>query len=253
MALIFFDLDGTTLHNGKPAKGVIEAINLLKENNHIVAIATGRSPCVLEGKNQELGIDYLVLSNGAYVAHKGEVIYERSFPNELTQKLMNYVDKEKIDLVFEYLDSYTAYRKDTEAVDQFSDIFDIERPKLDHNFYPDKSVYASIVFNHDRIDDLKESFPEFIFNLSNAMGYDINLAGGLKADGVKKLIEHLNFPIEDTYALGDGHNDITMIKAVKHGIAMGNASQEVKDAAEYVTTDVSDYGVKNALKHYKLI
>ena len=63
----------------------------------------------------------------------------------------------------------------------------------------------------------------------------------------------MNFPIEETYALGDGHNDVTMIQAVKHGIAMGNASQEVKDAAEYVTTDVNDFGVQNALKHYKLI
>ena len=253
MALVFFDLDGTTLDKGKPAKGVIESINALRRNNHIVAIATGRSPVVLYDKHKELGIDYLVLANGSYVAHKDEIIYARSFPKELVKKIMNYVDEMKSDLVLEYEDKYVAYRKDTEVVDKFSEIFNIEKPDLEHEFFPDRPVYAMVVFEHGKIDQMRKDFPELLFNISNAMGYDVNLQGELKAEGVKALIDHLNIPLEETYAIGDGHNDITMIKAVKHGIAMGNASKEVKDVAEYVTTDVNDYGVMNALKHYKLI
>jgi hydroxymethylpyrimidine pyrophosphatase-like HAD family hydrolase len=44
-----------------------------------------------------------------------------------------------------------------------------------------------------------------------------------------------------------------MLEAVKHGIAMGNATEELKKVASYVTTDVCDAGVYNAMKYYKLI
>ena len=165
MAIVFFDLDGTALYRGKPAKGVIESINALRKNNHIVAIATGRSPVVLYDKHKELGIDYLVLANGTYVAHKEEVIYAKSFPNHLVEKIMKYVDDKEIDLVLEYEDGYIAYRKETEVVDAFSEIFNIEKPELDHTFYPDRPVYAMVVFEHDRINQMREDFPELLFNI----------------------------------------------------------------------------------------
>lgn len=253
MALIFMDLDGTSLDGGKPAKGVIESIKKLRENNHIVAIATGRSPAVLYDKHKELGIEYLVLANGSYVAHNEKIIYEKSFPNDVVKRLMEYTDKNHMDLVFEYIDAYVAYRKETKIVDFFSEVFNIEKPKVDNKFYPNRHIYAALVFDHDKIKEMEELFPELVFHLSNDYGYDVNLKGDLKAHGVKKLIEHLNYPLEDTYAIGDSHNDITMLKAVKHGIAMGNALDKVKEVAEYVTTEVNNYGIKNALEHYNLI
>lgn len=253
MALIFIDLDGTTLDSGKPAKGVIESIKKLKENGHIVSIATGRSPAVLYNKHKELGVDYLVLANGSYVAYKEEIIYEKSFSEDIIKRLMKYADDNKIDLVFEYIDAYVAYRKDTEIVDLFSDIFNIEKPIIDRNFYPNKHIYASLVFDHDRISDMESKFPELVFHLSNDYGYDINLKGDLKAHGVKKLIEYLNYPFDETYAIGDNHNDVSMLRAVKYGIAMGNAVKELKEVADFITTNVDDYGIKNALEHYKLI
>ena len=253
MALIFIDLDGTTLDSGIPAKGVIDSIKKLRDNGHIVSIATGRSPAVLYDKHKELGVDYLVLANGSYVSYKDKIIYEKSFPNEVIKRLMKYADEYKIDLVFEYLDAYVAYRKDSEIVDKFSEIFNIEKPIIDHSFYPNKHIYASLVFDHDRISDMENKFPELVFHLSNAYGYDINLKGDLKAHGVKKLIQYLNYSVDETYAIGDSHNDISMLKAVKHGIAMGNAVKELKEIAEFITTNVDDYGIKKALEHYKLI
>lgn len=253
MALIFIDLDGTTLDSGKPAIGVVESIKKLKENGHIVSIATGRSPAVLYDKHKELGVDYLVLANGSYVAHQDQIIYEKSFPDDVVKRLMKYSDEHEIDLVFEYIDAYVAYRKETEIVDIFSDIYNIEKPIVDNTFYPDRHVYASLVFDHDKIKDMEEKFPELVFHLSNDYGYDINLKGDLKAHGVKKLIEHLSYPLEETYAIGDSHNDVSMLKAVQHGIAMGNAVKELKDVAEFITTNVNDYGMKNALEHYHLI
>ncbi len=253
MALVFFDLDGTVLDKGQPAKGVIEAIKELKKNHHTVAIATGRSPVLLYDRDKLLDVDYLVLANGAYVSHKGKEIYANYIPNNVVKRLMDYVDEIGADLVIEYLDRYVAYRKTTDIPDKFSDLFDIERPKIDHTFYPEENVFAMVVFETDDVQLMSEKFPELDFNRSNAMGYDVNNKGELKAEGVKALIKELNYPEDEVYALGDGHNDVTMLKAVKHGIAMGNATEELKKVAEYVTTNVNDLGVYNALKHYKLI
>ena len=57
----------------------------------------------------------------------------------------------------------------------------------------------------------------------------------------------------DTVAFGDGGNDIPMLKEAAVGVAMGNASDEVKKAADYVTDNVDDDGIRNALEHLKLI
>ncbi len=253
MALIFLDLDGTALHKGKPAKGVMESIAALKANNHLVALATGRSPLLLYGNDKLFGTELLVLANGGYVLVGEKVIHERYIPSELVKKIMDYSDKEKTDLVIEYDDEYISYRKDSDIADRFSEIFHIENPRFDGKFYPERKVYSMLVFNKDNVEDMIKSLPELAFNQSNALGYDVNLKGELKAEGVKAMVEYLNYPWEETYAIGDGHNDITMLKYVRHGIAMGNANQDVKSAAEYVTDDVNEYGVMNALKHYKLI
>ena len=77
--------------------------------------------------------------------------------------------------------------------------------------------------------------------------------GTSKATGIAWLCEHLGVAIEDTYAIGDSINDLEMLAFVGHSIAMGNASQAAKDAAEYVTTHIHEDGIKHALEHYKLI
>ena len=54
-------------------------------------------------------------------------------------------------------------------------------------------------------------------------------------------------------AFGDGGNDISMLQTVGTGVAMGNALDDVKAHADYVTTDVDNDGVKNALEHFGII
>ena len=69
----------------------------------------------------------------------------------------------------------------------------------------------------------------------------------------KPMIVTTNIPLDETYAIGDSVNDLEMLESVGHGIAMGNSMPPAKEIAEYVTSDISDDGVKNALKHYGLI
>ena len=67
------------------------------------------------------------------------------------------------------------------------------------------------------------------------------------------MLYHMGIAREDTYAIGDSVNDLDMLAFVGHGIAMGNATQVAKDAAEYITTSLHEEGIYTALKHYGLI
>jgi len=253
MALIFFDLDGTILLNGKIVKGTSEMIDQLHENGHEVAIATGRNPNLIKDINQALNIDHLVLANGSYVLSKGQLISEKYIPFSTVKKMMDKADQMNFDLTIEYIDAYIAYRQDTKASEKFSKHFQLPMASYDASVYPKRPVFAFLVFEDDVVETIKDDFPELQFNQSGGMAYDVNLAGGLKAEGVERLVQHLGYKTEDVYAFGDNYNDINMFKAVGHGIAMGNAVDALKDVSDYVTDDVDKEGIQKALKHYQLL
>ena len=59
--------------------------------------------------------------------------------------------------------------------------------------------------------------------------------------------------MEKTYAFGDSMNDLEIIQAAGVGIAMGNGAPELKEAADYVTSDIGEDGIYRACKHFHLI
>ena len=65
-------------------------------------------------------------------------------------------------------------------------------------------------------------------------------------------IADMGFDPSRTIAFGDGGNDLSMILQAGIGVAMGNATPELKQHADYITTSVDDDGILNALKHFNL-
>lgn len=88
------------------------------------------------------------------------------------------------------------------------------------------------------------------FSSVSEKAYEIYLKRNTKAHGILKVLDILNIPIENSYAFGDGINDIEMLSTVGCGIAMGNASDEVKKYAHKVTESVHDDGVAVGIKEY---
>lgn len=83
--------------------------------------------------------------------------------------------------------------------------------------------------------------------------YDVYFKDCTKADGIRKLIKHLSMNIEDTFAFGDGINDIEMFQAAGCGIAMGNAHEKLKKVSRFVTDYVFSHGIYNALMKLQMI
>ena len=100
---------------------------------------------------------------------------------------------------------------------------------------------------------LDEILDECSITSWNPTGIDIVARGSGKAAGIAQFIEEQGLDRSEIMAFGDGENDIEMLKYAGIGVAMGNAGDAVKAAADYVTDSVDENGIENALKHFGLV
>ncbi len=87
----------------------------------------------------------------------------------------------------------------------------------------------------------------------NGDGLDIVARDGGKEKGIRRFLEDLGISPEQTIAFGDGENDVGMLQAAGIGVAMGNAVDAAKAAADHITADIDDDGIAKALRHFGLI
>ena len=95
---------------------------------------------------------------------------------------------------------------------------------------------------------LSTAFPQLSICTSSPTLVEVNAMGVSKADALRALCAHWGIGTEDTLALGDGDNDLEMLKTAGLGVAMGNASAEVRRAAGFVTEDNDHDGAAHALQ-----
>ena len=82
---------------------------------------------------------------------------------------------------------------------------------------------------------------------------DVIPKGVDKAKGIAAVAAHFGFGMDECMAFGDGGNDIEMLKYAGTGIAMGNASDNVKASADHVTGSVDEDGIGMALHHFGVL
>lgn len=253
--VVFFDVDGTLLNEEKQLpESTKTAIHLLKENGVYVAISTGRAPFMIESICRELELTSYVCYNGQYVVFEGKEVYAKPLPQESLERLIMDSAEHDHPMVFSAVDEMRVNLPHHASVLQGMNSLKREYPKVDASFYKGREIYQCLLFCTEEYDEYyTEKFPQYRFLRWHESSVDVCPANGSKATGIRETIAKLGFKMEDTYAFGDGLNDIDMLQAAGCGVAMGNARPEVKLAADYITSDVDHDGVFNALKYLKLI
>ena len=104
-----------------------------------------------------------------------------------------------------------------------------------------------------RWDELLEGTSEAIIAAWWDCTLDIIPKGSGKGNAVKKVLEHLGLSTEEAIAFGDGGNDVDMLQVVGTGVAMGNAKDNVKQAADEICGSVDEDGVYHYLREKRLI
>jgi len=253
---IFVDLDGTIIDHGTYSipDSTKEAIRLLQKNGHEIILTTGRGPALFYGIDKLLNIDSYIASNGRYVVHKGEVLYNKFIDKIVVNELTELAYKNKIDIAFSSANEYVLNSKFSNMSNNFSDVFHLEYPEVKHNYHLNNEIHQiNLFYNKSDYKKFSKLFPTLHFNFSNSYGLDVNEKGGLKEIGIQIFEKKLDINSDDIIAIGDGHNDISMIKYAKIGISMGNGVDELKKAADLVTDDVDKDGFFKAFKNLKLI
>ena len=82
---------------------------------------------------------------------------------------------------------------------------------------------------------------------------DVVAKGVEKCVGLEVMGAYFDIRPEEMMAIGDGGNDISMLRYAGIGVAMGNSDEEVKQAADYVTSSIDEGGVAQALHHFGII
>ena len=110
--------------------------------------------------------------------------------------------------------------------------------------------------NEEQAKDLERRFPQLNFPMfAGKTGADVIEKGMSKAEGLIRLSRYFGEKedLSQLIAFGDSMNDYEIIRAAGIGIAMGNAIEELKTAADYVTDDIGRDGVYKACLHFGLI
>lgn len=256
---VFFDIDGTIWNEKMEVpESTKTALKKLKQEGHYAFLCTGRSRSnVNSPKLAELGFDGIVAACGTHVEFQGEKAFEKLLSRRQLDHALAALKKHRIPAVLEgpnfiYVEE-TEFLEDPYVIELRRELGEQIRPISGMEAYEVNKMSVAIgsADTEQFIADLGDEF-EVIVHRADAIA-EIGIRGFTKATGIEKICRLLDIAREDTYAFGDSANDLEMLAFVAHGVAMGNAAPEVKEAAEYVTASVDEGGIEKGLLHYGLI
>lgn len=270
--MIAFDCDGTLLNDKKEMTARTRNVLLRAMEQGIEVLpATGRP---LTGVPKEVtalpGIRYALTSNGARIVDLKEqkVIYESTMPIHTAKQILDlfsqydtyrevfidgvgYSMSSELEKAEEYviLPSMARYLKECRiGVQDLYEKLEKEKKQVDKVH----ALFKNISEKEKAFLQIKE-IPNITATGAMENNIEVNALGVNKGIGLLKLGELLGIKREEIMACGDGMNDLEMIREAGLGVAMANAVQAVKDAADFVTDSNEKDGVAKAIEMFALV
>jgi Cof subfamily protein (haloacid dehalogenase superfamily) len=261
--IIFSDIDGTINHNHATPRSSEEAIRELNDAKIPVVLSTGKVYKHVSDIAKSLNIDssYFITQHGAEIYDsKGTIIFQNTISPENAKSVIrcfNDAKKElhsdaKIILVFDGVRyavekfELAVFFKEMKFVNSFDELLD-----------KDKKPTNIVIYDADK------QIPEFYSLLKEQLPSDLNLVPLLqetcgiynktisKGSAIKKVSEILGIDLKNAAALGDADNDLPMMNTIRAEggltVAMGNSSENVIKASEFITAGVDKDGFKTAI------
>lgn len=254
--LFFFDIDGTIAHGQHIPNENIAALKKLRELGHYTFICTGRPISYAKMLFGSL-VDGYITSNGRQAYFHDEQILDKPLTHEEVKRFMSIC--QSVDCDYAFIGSQKGYISDVseelfkklngqyKREDFFERVWDPEKitTYIFDIFYKDDDHFKHIVkaFEKDVI----------LNDHHGAFSADATTISHDKGDGIASVLKYLKMEEADSFAFGDGSNDLCMFKSVKNKIATGNAIDTLKKEATYISSDYLDGGIVNALKHFNLL
>lgn len=251
----FFDVDGTLYsHESKGVpQSAVSAMEALRKKGILTFLATGRHFSEVDQLGMgDLPFDgYVMLTGQLCTDGERQVLFGSTIEEKDAEYLFwAFRTKELPVLLVEKERMYINLIDDTVLKAQEAISSELPEP----GEYKGAPVYQIVCYGGKELEqELARKLPECRITRWCPHGMDIIHKSGSKAVGIRKMLELHGIRPEEVIAFGDGENDIEMLEFAGVGVAMGNAEDEVKAVADYVTTDIDDDGILRALKHFEIL
>ncbi len=253
--IIFFDIDGTLsdMETKKISPNTLYTLKQLQKNKIKICIATGRSPVTLPSFSG-IEFDAYLTFNGSYCYDSSRVIFKNPICSQDVKKIILNTAK-----IGRPVSIATQYRLAANGSDEdLEEYYALAQQKLtiasDFEQVCQQEIYQIMLGCR------AEEYAAILEGVSGAIitawwerGADIIPSNGGKGIGIQKILEHFHITKEDALAFGDGNNDIEMLKAVGTGVAMENASSQLKAVATTICGSVSCDGIYHYCMEHELI
>ncbi len=267
--LVFLDIDGTILPGNRPmTKKVRQALGQAKENGHYLCICSGRAYSEIPGQMKKF--DGVVSAAGACIIWKGQLLLAEYLSCQELENVAGLLEEAGATYIMEGYEHLYMKKEIKKNILELLRKSSKEERRALRFFYSTRSCSSlkymkkvhkcSYFYANQDGEWFREKLKKWdmsltAFSQGETRGYsgEITKAAFDKGSAVQYLSSYLDIPIEDTIAIGDSENDKSMLQAAGIGIAMGNATDDVKEAADDVTGSVDEDGVYDAFQKYRLI
>ncbi|MBR2179280.1 MAG: HAD family phosphatase [Selenomonadaceae bacterium] len=262
--LLALDMDGTTLNSQKKiTPQTVEGINRLLNDGVHVIVASGRCLAEMNDYKEELkNMRYCILASGAliYDFAKQEPVSVHPVPFDECLDLIDLGEQEKAMVHLLTIRESVVKPQDINHMVDFQmgiyqdmyirNCLQCEDQREYAKTHKDDVIKVNIYHRSPEsraktVERLKGRNLQMVFAETTAL--ESSPPSVTKAAGLVELCKYLNIDIADTVAIGDAPNDIEILQTVGYAVVMGNASDEIKQMADFVTADNDHDGVLAAI------
>ena len=253
---VFFDIDGTlvSFKSHTVPESARRAIARLREQGVKVFIATGRLMKHVAIVN-DIEVDGYITVNGGYcITFAGEVIFESAFPRATVERVIDLSEQYGFDLnVMTHEDMYVSSMG--ERVKKIASMINIMPTVADVRAIAATQPVVQMCpyISRELEQEIMPLLPDCVGSRWIETFMDLNVRGVDKSLGIQQVMNYYGLTMAEAMAFGDGGNDVPMVRDAAVGVAMGNACDELKAVADYITSSVDEDGVSRALEHFGLI
>lgn len=266
--MLALNIDGALLRsNGKLHQATKDAIDYVKKKGIYVTLVTNRHFRSAQKIAKSLKLDAkLVTHSGAYIAQKiDDPFFEKKISEDHTFNIVQVLESYQCNIRLLHEKYSIGNRKKVNSnllgkalihpsdpifypvqfVESLSDLLMDEPVSA-----PVIEVYAGGGIQSDIIETISAAFPAVDLIRVNEEKLNIVPKGVSKEAGLALVVADAGLTMEDVVAIGHQHDDLPMIELAGLGVAMGNASAEIKRKADWVTRSNDEQGVAYMMKEY---
>lgn len=273
---VFIDFDGTFAEHGVAPAEHAEAVAEARANGHLILLSTGRPASIVAPEVADL-FDGVISSAGGHVRIGEDVLHDERFPPALGRRAVEVLVRHDVAFALEASESLwcsaSAARRIRARMEDPApgsgagaragigngprDIVDAVRVPEDLG----ACSFAKISLWESRVpvEQLAAEIGPEIGALPNSITTEDTSSGELhlltvdKADGLRRTVEHVGLDLSATVAIGDGLNDLGMLRAAGTGISIEGARDEVREAAHFEVPGPSEHGIVTAFQRLGLL